>query len=148
MTAKEAKEYLSQYQYAAKRVEAIRMHLDDLRAIAAKITPNYSSEGGGSHACSDKLGLAVAKIVDAERETDREVRKLIQTQREIETAINRVPEPYSTLLYGRYINLCTWERLAVQMNYSSKQIRRLHGYALVCIADILEKMSLNVHIEM
>lgn len=45
-----AKEYLMQYRDAVRRASAAQDHLTELRAMAERITPNYGSSGGGSHA--------------------------------------------------------------------------------------------------
>lgn len=134
----EAKAYLMQYRDAAKRVDAIRMHLDDLRAMAVKITPNYGGEAGVVSVCSDNLGAAIAKIVDAENRLNHEVQELIDKQDEIERVIKSIPEPYSTLLYERYINGKTWEQIAVCMNYGYRQTLRLHGQALLRMQNVIE----------
>ena len=131
-----AKEYLLQYREAMRRVQAITEHLSELRAIAERITPNYSSSGG-NHQAGDKIGSAVAKIVDAEVKTTAEIDQLTALEAEIISVIDRVQEPYRTLLYERYVNGLTFERIAVRMNYSWRQIIRLHGQALQYAQDVI-----------
>ena len=131
-----AKEYLLQYREAMRRVQAITEHLTELRAIAERITPNYNSSGG-NHQAGDKIGSAVAKIVDAEVKTTAEIDQLTALETEIISVIDRVQEPYRTLLYERYVNGLTFERIAVRMNYSWRQIIRLHGQALKYAQDVI-----------
>ncbi len=133
-----AKEYLLQYRDAVRRSKATMDHLDELRAMAGRITPNYGSSGG-THAADDRLGAAVARIVDAEARANAEIELLTATAREIKKTIEAVPEPYSTLLYERYINGKTWEQVAVDMNYSYMHICRLHGAALQAVSGILNQ---------
>lgn len=47
MTTQECKDYLKQYRDASRRVAAAEEHREELRSMATRITPNYSSEGGG-----------------------------------------------------------------------------------------------------
>lgn len=133
-----AKEYLQQYRQAVNRVAAAQDHLDELREIAARITPHYGTSSGGQ-AAGDRLGEAVARIVDAEARVDAEIELLIATEREIEHTINSVEDStLRTLLYERYINGKTWEQIAVILNYSWRQTVRLHGIALVAVKDVIE----------
>lgn len=61
----------------------------------------------------------------------RKIEELHAVKAEIESTIERVPdERYRRLLRGRYLEQHTWERLAVDMNYSYMQVCRLHGRAL------------------
>lgn len=61
----------------------------------------------------------------------RKIEELHAVKAEIESVIERVPdERYRRLLRGRYLEQHTWERLAVDMNYSYMQVCRLHGRAL------------------
>ena len=131
-----AKEYLMQYRQAARRVTAAQDHLTELRAIAERMTPSYSTSGSGQP--GDRLGATVARIVEAEDRLEAEIELLIATEREIVQTINRVSEPYRTLLYERYINGKTWEQIAVIMNYSWRQTVRLHGIALNAVKDVIE----------
>ena len=132
------KEYLQQYRDAVRRATAAQDHLSELRAMAERITPNYSGEGGGSHQSGDKLGAAVARIVDAETVVDAEISLLIATAREVENTIKSVKDStLRTLLYERYINGKTFEQIAVQLNYSWRQTCRLHGVALAEVGKMI-----------
>ena len=132
------KEYLAQYTASVKRAEALLCHIQSLRDMAARITPNYGGEGGGSHNVSDKLGAAIARIVDAESRVNDELELLEATEREVIDTINKVKDTtLNTLLYERYINGKTFERIAVSMDYSWRQTIRLHGAALNEVKSIL-----------
>lgn len=139
MTTKEVKDYLMQYRNAVKRAAAATYHIAELRAIAERITPRYDSSGGGNHAASDKLGAAVARIVDAENRASDELEMLEATEREVISTIRAVQDnTLFTLLYERYINGKTWEQIAVGLNYSYRQTTRMHGAALVAAKHVLE----------
>lgn len=125
-----AKEYLMQYRNSMNRIRAIESHLNELREVAE----NLRTEDGHSIA----LDKAVANLVDTERKTETEVARLLQTETEIICTIERVKEPYRTLLYERYINGRTFEQIAVALNYSYRQATRIHGNALNLVKDVLE----------
>ena len=134
-----AKEYLQQYREAARRVTAAQDHLDELRAMAERITPNYGGSGGGTHQTGDKLGAAVARLVDAESRVSDELELLEATEREVIGTIDKITDgTLHTLLYERYINGKTWEQIAVALNYSYRQTTRMHGAALIAVKHVLE----------
>ena len=134
-----AKEYLAQYREAARRVTAAQDHLTELRAMAERITPNYGGSGGGTHQTGDKLGAAVARLVDAESRVSDELELLEATEREVIGTIDKITDgTLHTLLYERYINGKTWEQIAVALNYSYRQTTRMHGAALIAVKHVLE----------
>lgn len=133
------KEYLLQYRDAVSRAAAAQDHLDELRAMAERITPNYGSSGGGGKQTGDKLGVAVARLVDAESRVSDELELLEATERDVISTIGKITDgTLHTLLYERYINGKTWEQIAVIMCYSYRQITRMHGSALIAVKHVLE----------
>lgn len=133
------KEYLLQYRDAVRRATAAQDHLDELRAMAERITPNYGGSGGGTHQTGDKLGAAVARLVDAESRVSDELEMLEATEREVIGTIDKITDgTLHTLLYERYINGKTWEQIAVALNYSYRQTTRMHGAALIAVKHVLE----------
>ena len=125
-----AKEYLLQYRDAMRRTHAISDHIAELRAVCEQLRTE-----DGHRVALDK---AVAELVDAQEKTAAEVTRLARLETEIACTIDRVPEPYRTLLYERYINGRTWEQIAVRLNYSYRRVTQLHGEALKLLKDCLE----------
>lgn len=125
-----AKEYLMQYRSAMRRTQAITEHLSELRAVCEQLR----TEDGHRIA----LDKAVAELVDAEAKTAAEIDRLTELESEIIGTIGRVPEPYATLLYERYINGKTWEQVAVDMHYSYVHVvHNLHPKALKTVRDLI-----------
>ena len=125
-----AKEYLMQYRSAMRRTQAITDHLAELRAVCEQLR----TEDGHRIA----LDKAVAALVDAEAKTAAEIDRLTELEAEIIGTIGRVPEPYATLLYERYINGKTWEQVAVDMHYSYRGVTKMHGRALQALKECIE----------
>lgn len=124
-----AKEYLMQYRESMRRTQAITEHLAELRAVCEQLRTE-----DGHRVALDK---AVADLVDTEAKTAAEVDRLTALEDEVIGAIDRVQEPYRTLLYERYVNGLTFEKIAVRMNYSWRQTIRLHGQALQYAQDVI-----------
>lgn len=130
MTAKKAKEYLQQYRDAMRRTHAISDHIAELRAVCEQLRTD-----DGHRIALDK---AIAELVDTEAKCKAEVEQLARLEDEIKCTINQTREPYRTLLYERYINGLTWEKIAVGMNYSYVHVvHRLHPEALSAVHAII-----------
>jgi DNA-directed RNA polymerase specialized sigma24 family protein len=121
---------LQQYSDAMRRTRVISDHIAELRSMCEQLR----TEDGHRVA----LDAAVAELVDTEQRVSAEVAQLCKLETEIACTIDRMHEPYRTLLYERYINGKTWEQIAVGMNYSYRQITRMHGAALIAVKDVLE----------
>ena len=81
----------------------------------------------------ERLAAARGKLAD-------QLAALARMREEIVWEIDRVEEPQlRRLLKLRYLQGMTWERVAVTMNYSFRQVTRMHGEALNHI--LREKMS-------
>ena len=137
-----AKEYLMQYRSAVRRAEAALDHIAELRAIAERITP-VPGGSGGSHT-GDRLGAAVARLVDCEAKLDGEIELLAAAEHEIMRTICAVQdERLQLVLYRRYILGEKWEQIAVNLNLDYRWVLRLHGRALAAVADVLKEAEQN-----
>ena len=111
--------------------EARRREYERVTSATAAAVGRVVSTSGDKHKYDKYAGFA--------DRLERRIHELSSVKQEIEEAISRVGNStYRTLLLERYINCKTWERIAVDMNYSYKQICRIHGRALAGIKDVLE----------
>ena len=130
-----AKEYLSQYRWLNAKIDSEIEQARRMRELASSVS---SSCGGGSGGTSDKVGNAVAKLVDLENRINADIDKLVAIKHEIEDVISCVEdERLQTLLRLRYINGKTWEQIAVSMSYSYMHICRIHGIALAAVSKMM-----------
>ena len=145
MTNQEVKDYLMRYREAVKRAAAASERINELRAMAERITPKYGGSGSGQHLAADKLGEAVARLVDASEKVCADVREMEETEQEIMRVINAVNDlSCRMLLYERYICGHTWEQIAVNMHYSYRGITKMHGRALLAAKECIEVPTENV----
>lgn len=81
----------------------------------------------------------MAEYAALSEEVDRQMDKLIEIKKETLKAILQLDSSlYRQVLIARYINFDTWEAIAVKMNYSRKNILRIHGRALQSIMPIIK----------
>ena len=80
----------------------------------------------------DKLGSAVAKIVDLENEINKAIDIYVDKKERIVSQIDSVKDIMEyQVLFSRYIEHKTFEQIAEDNDYSVRQILRIHGNALV-----------------
>lgn len=130
MTNQEKKEFLQQYRLAEMEEQRLEHEIERWRSRAERMTAGYSKApagGGDGRSMEHTLERMGELAVELTQQRD----KLIRLRREIGVAIDTVPDArLQELLRLRYIDGMTWERVAVQMDYSYMQVCRLHGKAL------------------
>ena len=125
-----AKEYLNRYRELDAAINSLCDELAHWRAIATRITPPNRFEGRDT-APSDKVGQAVAKIIDLENRINAEIDILVDMRDDIREKISAVDDArLRQILVSRYINFKKWEEIAEIMGYEQRYIFKLHGHAL------------------
>lgn len=129
MTSQEKKQYLSQYLYICDEIEDLLRDLEEWYTIAGKVTASYSgTPGGGS---SDKLSSVVAKILEIKDSCAERLERMESLKHNVEQAVSSVDEiELRRILRRRYIRGWDFQKIADNLNYSYRQITRLHGIAL------------------
>lgn len=126
-------QYLMRYIDSKRRARAILNEIQDLKDLATKITVTFNDMPGGGGSV-DKVGAIVANIVDLQSELAVQAKTMKAEQEIVQAVIDAVDEPdLRQLLILRYINGLTWEKIAVDMNYSWRHTLRLHGAALAAV---------------
>lgn len=128
----EAKQYLSQIDRLNKIIQNKLVEIYQLKTMAQSITISNESERVQTSGCSDIVGNTVAKIVDKEREIEELTNYLINKKSLIISQIEGMEDTNMYhVLFNRYVKGSTFESIAEEMHYSTKQINRIHGEALL-----------------
>ena len=93
-----AKEYLSRAYRIDQRINTKLMRISELRALAQKCTVAYGGERVSRTRNVASLEDSVMKIMEAEKELDAQIDLLVDTKKEIEGVIERVPDADCRLL--------------------------------------------------
>lgn len=127
---KSPKEYLRQIRLFDI---CIRQKEAELAAMRSEIE-SMSAEVTGERvqtSVKDKMSEKVSHIVDLEVQIIRDKESFLRMKdriiNEIQSLDNSV---YVDILYKRYVEYKQLEEIAVEMNYSYRQVLRLHGFAL------------------
>ena len=135
-----AKEYLENIRMYDMRIESKLLEVQSLRAMVTKVTPTVKTDVVMSSSPQDRLGDAVAKIIDLEEEIDQEVDAYINLKREVTALLERLENPFHyKVLHQRYFLYHTFERIATDMHYSFRGVCYLHGRALQAFDELLQK---------
>jgi len=130
MTIQEKKEYLRRYQVLDADIRQIGEELCEWRKRAMKLTAVISNMPEGSRA-GNHTRLAVEQIAQFEKRLDRRMEQLMRVRMETEKAIARLGNPVlRRVLKYRYIAGNSWEKVAVEMKYTTRHVTRLHNRAL------------------
>ena len=123
------KEYLKSYRRAIKREQDI---LDEIQRLRLdKMFPSVLNDGmphGSNHSdLSDYAASLDEQIEFLKEERLERVRCYQKIERQIRQMEN---EDEQEVLRLRYIKGLKWEEVALKMNYSWKQVHRIHSSAL------------------
>lgn len=129
MNNEEKKQYLRRYQAAKRRAKMIQEEIDELRS--SKTSPIGLGDGLPHGSGTSDLSGYAARLDELLRELEAEREMQMVTYREIRQRIGMVPDPTEQeILSRRYLLWQSWEKIAVEMGYSYRNVTRLHGYAL------------------
>ena len=131
-----AKQYLRQAYRLNELINSHMKEVEQLRLMSESIpSTDFSKERvQGGNLPGDKIPSIIAKIVDLEVQINKEIDFFVDLKKEIHDAIDAVQNPDQQLvLRCRYIEFLTWEKTAKCLNYSIKQIHRIHSAALQAI---------------
>ncbi len=136
--ARKAKTYLKRLEQCDARINAMQDKLDSLYDQATRITPTLKQDvvsGGGNH---DKVGDAVAKIVDLRNEINRQIDYYVDLQQEANDLLNKLQDNvHYTILYRKYMLGDSFAQIAAEIGKGERWTNSLHGDALVAFADLL-----------
>jgi hypothetical protein len=112
--------------------------------MSLKITTTLKQDvvsGGGNQ---DKIGDAIAKIIDLEEEINRDIDAYVDKKREI----CRVIEPVEAadqmeVLQKRYLLYESWEQIALEMHCTYRNVCYIHGRALQAVTEIMKEGKVN-----
>lgn len=136
-----AKQYLSQVRRIDIKIDNEVNEMAELLTLATKTTPNNADERVQTSGTGDKVGDGAIKIADLRTQINKDIDELLEKKEAVKKVIEQVDDDNCyNLLYKRYILYKTWEKIAVEMDYTTMGIWKLHGRALKKVERILESL--------
>jgi DNA-directed RNA polymerase specialized sigma subunit len=125
------KDYLNQVGRFNRMINNKLVEIAQLKELACSISAIQTGERVQTTPNYDKIGTAYAKIDEMERKLDKLIDTYVDKKNYIIGQIDGVEdEMLYNILFARYIERKTFEKIATELEYSWRQIIRLHGKAL------------------
>lgn len=129
MNNDEKKQYLRRYLEAKRRAAILQTQIAQLREDASSVSVNLDGMPHGNSK-SDLSGYA-AKLDILLRKLEAEREEQMLVYQEIKNSVDYVRDGTDReILTRRYLLGQSWEKIAVEMGYSYRNVTRLHGHAL------------------
>ena len=129
-----AKQWLSRARFIDREIALLQKTKEETRDNLTKITQSYESDGAQTTKDPHKYD----RLVELENEIDQKVDELIATKREIMNVIFKVEDRNQRqVLISYYIRMKTLEKIAVEMNYSFRQIGNIRRYGIREVQKII-----------
>ncbi len=127
----ETKEYLQQIGRYDRLINNKLVELAQYRSMACSVSAVKNDERVQSSPSYDTMDKIVSKIEQMENEIDMLVDRYIDNKRIIISQIDSMSDEMTyQILFSRYVEQKTFEKMAIEMNYCYKQVIRRHGKAL------------------
>lgn len=127
----ETKEYLQQIGRYGRLINNKLVELAQYRSMACSVSAVKNDERVQSSPSYDTMDKIVSKIEQMENEIDMLVDRYIDNKRIIISQIDSMSDEMTyQILFSRYVEQKTFEKMAIEMNYCYKQVIRRHGKAL------------------
>lgn len=134
----EAKQYLRKVKLCDTHINNKLRELEDLKAMVTKITATWKDDvvsGGGRS--QDKLGDAVSRIIDLQKEINQEIDNYVDLKRDIKGIIDQIKNADQVnVLYKRYFLYETFEKIACDMHMTYRNVCYIHGKALEAVKEL------------
>lgn len=125
------KDYLSQIGRLNRMINNKLIEIQQLRVMAANVSAVSNEEKVQSTPNFDKMGATFVKIEEMEEKLDSLIDDFIDRKNHIIAQIDGIDNELSyVILFSRYIERKSLEKIATELNYSYKSINRYHGAAL------------------
>lgn len=122
------KDCLQQIQVMDIRIKQKMDHLEDMRRMRTYLRGACIGGGSKSGNMSDGFSKMSDKMIDLERTLNQEIEAYLLMKNEEINRIQSLSKPeYMDVLYKRYVEYKTFERIAYEMNYALNYVFKLHG---------------------
>lgn len=131
-----AKNWLYRGRLIDREIALLIKTKDECRDQVTKITQNYDSDGAQSSKDPHKFD----RLMELESMIDEKVDELVATKAEILTVINQLEDRKQRMvLINYYIRMQTFEKIAVEMSYSFRQITNIRRRGIAEVQKVLDK---------
>ena len=129
-----ARDYLSQAYRLDQRINSKLEQVESLNELATKVSSTLTGMPKNPNRTTSTMADTVTKIIALQAEINNDIERLVDLKREMVAVIKAVANTErQTLLELRYLCFKTWEQIAVEMNYTVRNVHLLHKEALKAV---------------
>ena len=138
MTSKEAREELKRIRQYQNKIAERKQRLSQLRSTMITIrTSSFDVPVvGGSPANGCRLENLIDRASKLENQIYVDIVSMEEEKQRLCVQIEKLPEPYCSVLTRRYVGLQRFEKIAVDLNYTYEWVRHLDGIGVKKFADL------------
>ena len=142
----ESAKYLREIKRLDSIINSGIAEMDAIYAMITRITPVLKDDVVTGSGNADKIGNAIAKLVDMREELNRDVDKLVDKKREASALLKKLQNPlHYEVLHKRYVMFETFEQIALEIGKTYRWVCVLHGRALQAFDKILQENKKENH---
>lgn len=124
------KQELQQLRWLDSRINANIAERERLQSLAERMTTVYTQSKKQAATKSDRANI-IHKMIELDEQICKDIDALVDIKTKILIKLNGVHDDgYRTLLLLRYVNLKTWEEIALEFDRTPRWVQSMHGRAL------------------
>lgn len=125
------KEKLQRYAYTLEYAKELEEKLASTRERMTSISSMKYDDISASSGVNDKIGNAIAKLIELEHDYLDKICELADLELEINAMINILDAKEQKLIRLRYLKCEKWEDICGYMGYSWQGVHKLHNSILI-----------------
>lgn len=126
------KEELKSILYLDQLINSKLRQLDQLKAYRARLPAGSSDTGPVQSGLSDPTASSAVKIATLDQSITADIDRLVDLKTEARELFKRLDGDLQlkVVMEMRYLECMNWDKIAYLMNYSIRNVYKLHGVAL------------------
>ena len=133
-----AREYLRQYGQAVKKIRRLQGEYKERMKTVDAIRSPLAGDGIHTGAISKTVETQAVLLASKAEELKLAIVDAAVIRQDVFDTIQSIPEEVGAVLYARYIQLQRWDEVADSVNYSKRQVFRLHEEGLRIVGEIID----------
>ena len=133
-----AKEYLNRISQLDGEIKRKQQRCRTLRDVAMNTSVKHSGESVQQSREKNPLEKILTKVIDLERQIEKDEALLVDLKAEVWEQLDKLEdETQKRILWLRYAEKETWKRIAKDVCFSERYVRKLHTKGLIKMDELL-----------
>jgi DNA-directed RNA polymerase specialized sigma subunit len=129
-----AKQYMNRVRRVDQEIQMLERMIQKTRDSVESITQKYDGDGAQATKNPHKFD----RLVELEGLVDQKIQEQLTLKAETLLTIGKLKDRRQRMVLTEYyLEMKTWEQVAVDIGYSYQHVMRLHGYALKAVSEIM-----------